>query len=469
MLEQSVKASELAAKRGILSGAILTVVEVTGALLSGSLGLLSSAFNTLMDFMAAIITFFAVKEGNKPPDEVHMYGHEKIESTAAIGEILLLLIVCSWITYTAFSRLMSGEADVEMFWIALGTNFISIAVDIFAYMSMRLSSKRRKSDAMEAGALHFLNDLLIAVVVILGLAFYRYGVWYADSVAALGIVVFIVYSSISVIRNSVSVLLDSAPRGVVRQLRKQILSVEGVEECHQIRIRRAGSKFFVDAHVEIDGHTPLNQAHFITLRIEEEVVKVFPNSDVLIHTEPHAAEDPLAVIRDVASQLTEIKDIHGIIVRIVGGKLFISYHLELESGISVKDAHDIASRLEDQLRAKLHNISTIISHLEPTTELMKPVDASPKELSRLEKLIIQVSHSFPEVRSSHEIQILTSEKRYSVTLHCTIDGSMTLAQAHDIATRMEEKIKSIDEKIEQVTIHCEPESEVPMRTASQGV
>lgn len=469
MSDQIAKESELAAKKGILSGALLTVVEVTGALLSGSLGLLSSAFNTLMDFMAAIITFFAVREGNKPPDEVHMYGHEKIESIAAVGEILLLFIVCSWITYTAVSQLASGVGIIENFWIGLGTNFVSIAVDIFAYMSMKLSSKKRKSGAMEAGALHFLNDLLIAIVVILGLGFYRFGISYADSFAALVIVVFIIYSSIGVVRDSASVLLDAAPRDIVRQLREQILGVEGVKDCHHIRVRQGGSKFFVDAHVEIEGYVPLSQAHAITSEIEEVIMKAFPNSDVLIHTEPHTAEDPLAAIRDAASQLDEIKDIHSIVVRIVGGKLFVSYHLEFESGISVKNAHDIANRLEDQLRANLPNVSTIISHLEPTAELVKPVEISSTELSRLGDLIVQVSHGFPEVRSSHEIQILTSGRRYSVTLHCTIDGSMTLAQAHEIATKMEERIKGIDEKIEQVTIHCEPESEVPTRRASPEI
>ena len=87
--------SESAAKKGILAGAILTVLEITGGLLSGSLGLMSSAFNTLTDFVAAVITYFAVRESSKPPDEIHTYGHEKNESIAAIGEILLLFTVCS--------------------------------------------------------------------------------------------------------------------------------------------------------------------------------------------------------------------------------------------------------------------------------------------------------------------------------------------------------------------------------------
>ncbi|MEM2915300.1 MAG: cation diffusion facilitator family transporter, partial [Candidatus Bathyarchaeia archaeon] len=241
-MQISAKAGESAAKKGIFAGALLTAIEVTGGLISGSLGLISSALNTLMNFIAAVIMFFAVREGSKPPDEIHMYGHEKIEPVAAIVEILLLFIVCSWITYSALSRLMSGVGHIELFWIALGTNFISILIDIFVYLNLKSSSKKRKSEAIDAGALHFMNDLLVAFVVIAGLVLYWFGVWYADSIAALGIVVFIIYSSFNVVRDSFATLMDTAPRGVVEQLRKQILSFEGVEDCHHIRARRVGSK-----------------------------------------------------------------------------------------------------------------------------------------------------------------------------------------------------------------------------------
>ncbi len=448
--------SESAAKKGILAGAILTVVEVTGGLVSGSLGLMSSAFNTLSDFVAAVITFFAVRESSKPPDEVHTYGHEKIESVAAIGEILLLFAVCLWIVYNAFSRLMSGGRDIDFFWIAVGTNFVSIIVDMFAFLNLRVSSKKNKSDAIEAGALHFLNDLLIAVVVIVGLVFYLFGVWYADSIAALCIVCYIVYSGLNVIRNSFGTLMDAAPKGLLNQVKAQILRVEGVKDCHHLRVRRAGSKFFVDAHVEIEGQTPLNKAHSIASSIEEQIVKVFPDSDILIHTEPHTGDDPIEVIRNAASQISEIKGIHGIAVKTIGKKLNVSCHLELEPEISVTSAHEVANCLEERLNKELKNVSTIISHLEPTTKLSES-GYKPKASNRIQKRITKISQSLPEVRSVHEIQILTSGERYNVTLHCTIDSSLTLAQAHEIATKIEDEIKRADKKIDQVIVHCEPE------------
>ncbi|MEM2915301.1 MAG: cation transporter dimerization domain-containing protein, partial [Candidatus Bathyarchaeia archaeon] len=212
-----------------------------------------------------------------------------------------------------------------------------------------------------------------------------------------------------------------------------------------------------DAHVEIEGYIPLNQAHSIASRIEEHIVRVFPNSDILIHTEPHNRKDPIALIRTIASQIPEIKGIHGIIAKTIGDKLSVTYHLELESGISLKSAHEIASRMEKQLKKSIKNVSTIISHLEPALELLEPADYSSEELVRFRKQIFQISQSLPCIKSIHEIQILAHDRRYSITLHCTIDGSTTLAQAHDIITKIEEKIKMIDDKIHQVTIHCEPE------------
>ena len=99
------------------------MIEVAGGLLSNSLGLISSSLNTLVDFISSVVMFFAVKESSKPPDEEHMYGHEKFESAAAVTEALLLLIGCSWIVYHAIGRPMIGWRGIELFWLALSVNF----------------------------------------------------------------------------------------------------------------------------------------------------------------------------------------------------------------------------------------------------------------------------------------------------------------------------------------------------------
>ncbi len=450
------ESSESASKQGIVSGAVLAVIEVTGGVVSGSLGLLSSSFNTLMDFLASVIMFFAVRESSKPPDEVHMYGHEKIESAAAISEILLLVLACSWIVYNAYVRLTSSMQEIELFWVAFFTNFASILIDLFAYVRLKASTKKRESEAVEAGALHFLNDLLIAVIVIVGLLFYWFGVWYADSAAALCIVAYIVFSGLKIIRSSFATLMDAAPQGLSKTVKEQILSVEGVDDCHHLRIRKAGSKYFVDAHVTLAGGMTLYQAHLATSVMEERIVKFLPHSDIMIHTEPHTGKDSVATIRTVASYFPEIRGIHGITVKAIGGKNHVSYHIELEPKISIADAHEIADNMEKRLKEELKNVSTVVSHLEPAPEVSE-TGYSRESDSLLENEVKRISEGMPEVRSLHEIGILKRDGMYNVTMHCGVDSSATLAQAHEIATRIEEKIKASNSRVSQVSVHCEPQ------------
>jgi cation diffusion facilitator family transporter len=385
-----------------------------------------------------------------------MYGHEKIESAAAISEIMLLVLACSWIVYNAYLRIVSNEQIIEFFWVAFLTNFASISIDLFAYLNLKASIEKQKSEAIEAGALHFLNDLMIAVIVIIGLIFYWFGIWIADSIAALCIVAYVLFSGSKIIRESYATLTDAAPRGISNKVKEQILNVEGVSDCHHLRIRKAGTKYFVDAHVTLAGGMTLYQAHSVTSIIEDRISKILPQSDIMIHTEPHTGKDPVTTIRSIASSIPEIKGIHGITVRTIGGKLLISYHIELESKTTIISAHEIASNLEKNLKKELGNVSTVVSHLEPAPET-SGIGYSRESASILEKEVAKISQSLPEVRSLHEIEILARGGRYNVTLHCTVDSSVTLAQAHEIATKIEEKIRAADNRIDQVSVHCEPQ------------
>ncbi|MEM2129769.1 MAG: cation transporter dimerization domain-containing protein, partial [Candidatus Bathyarchaeia archaeon] len=227
------------------------------------------------------------------------------------------------------------------------------------------------------------------------------------------------------------------------------------KDCHYLRVRRAGQRNFVDAHVTLSGGMTLYQAHSITATIEERILKILPNSDILIHTEPYSGKDIVTAIRAVASDVSEIRDIHGISVKTIDGKLFISYHIELDPKITIASAHEIADILERHIKEKLPNVSTIISHLEPSSEISE-TEYSYKSTVFLEKEIEKTSLSMPEVSSLHELEILVRDGKFSVTVHCEIDSSITLTRAHEIATKIEEKIRSIDKRVNQVSVHCEP-------------
>ncbi|MBS7620330.1 cation-efflux pump [Candidatus Bathyarchaeota archaeon] len=448
---------ESAAKSGIVGGAILTTVELLGGLVSGSLGLLSSALNTLMDFTASLIAFFAVRKSSKPPDGGHQYGHLKIESFAAVFEIVLLYIVCTWIIFTATVKITTGEARIENLLVGIGANMVSIIVDAFAYIKFKTASKDHGSEALGAGALHFLNDLLIAFIVIAGLILYNFGLWYADSLAAIGVVGLITYFSLDVLKSSIGVLLDAAPRDVAETLRYKILRIEGVKGCHNLRVRKAGNKYFVDAHVEVEGHLPLSRAHGIAEAIESQISEIFPGSDIIIHTEPSPKIESIPIIRNAASEFPEINDIHEITLTDMGEGVFLSYHLEMDSNINLEAAHEIAHKLESRLNTLFKKPIIVVSHLEPVLNISNKKVVNEDEAKKLKLRIIEIAEEYPEIKSIHDIDALSLGRSVCITMHCTVDGAMNLDEAHTVSTKLEEKIKSMDDRVSHVIIHCEPE------------
>ncbi len=445
-----------AARSGVAAGLLLTVIELTGGLLSGSLSLLSSAVNTLMSLLASMISLLAVREGSRPPDERHPYGHGKVEAFAALGEVSLLLVTCSWLVYSAASRLLAGRAEIGMYWVALGTNLASIIIDSYAFTRMRRASSGEVSEALEAGALHFLNDLLIALIVILGLSLYGVGLWYADPLAALAVVSYTLYSSVDIFRRSLDTLLDAAPRGLADEIRERILGVEGVKGCHGLRIRRAGSKHFIDVHVEVDGHLPLSKAHDISDSMESEISRLLPEADVTVHVEPGASEDLASRIRRAASEVGRVRGIHEVGVSETGEGLIVSYHLEMDPEITLEEAHAAAEEMERRLREALGGETVILSHLEPAEPPQAHRWVEPREMRRLRRRILETAEGYPEAVSIHDIRSLASRDGLIVALHCTVQGSTPLERVHEISTMMEEKIKRIDPKIRYVIIHCEP-------------
>jgi len=452
------KGKESAAISGVWTSGILSTIELGGGILTVSLGLIASALNTILDFMATIIAFIAVRKAGEPPDEEHLYGHGKIESLAALAEIALLFIVCAWIVLQAFNRLSSGFGEVERWPMALGINFVSILLDAYAYRRCRSAAQEYGSEALGAGALHFVTDGLIALVVIAGLVLYRFGYWYADSLAAIIVVGFILISSVRMMKDAAGVLLDRAPKGVVRELKREVVTVEGVMGCHNIRVRRSGSRVFVDMHIDIDRSVSLQRAHSIASLVEEKVERLFPGSDVVIHTEPKpmGEEDLISRVRDIAAHFPEIKDLHGIRISGINKSLFIEYHIELEREITLNEAHNIAVNLERRLRSSFDTVEEIISHIEPHEEHHLFRREAVAEAAGLRNRIVKIIEGIPDIRSCHKIRISTENEKYYVTMHCIIDGSIPLDFAHDLATKVEEQIKTSIEKIERVTVHCEP-------------
>jgi cation diffusion facilitator family transporter len=288
----------MAALNSVAAAFLLTSLKVVVGLLSGSMGILAEAAHSGLDLVAAIVTCFAVRAASKPPDRDHAYGHGKVENLSALVETLLLLATCAWIMHESIHRLTTQHVQVDASIWAFAVMGISIVVDTTrSRMLYRVAAKHR-SQALEADALHFSTDVWSSAVVVLGLVGVKLAGWYpglsfllqADAVAALMVAGIVVVVSGRLGLRTIQGLLDSSPPGMDEQVRSAVAAMDGVIDCHAVRVRHSGPYYFVDLHITVDGEQSLRAAHELTERVEQAVEAILPGVDVTVHPEPAPVE-----------------------------------------------------------------------------------------------------------------------------------------------------------------------------------
>jgi cation diffusion facilitator family transporter len=288
------KEKNMAALTSVIAAVGLTAFKIVVGMLTGSLGILAEAAHSALDLVAALVTLFAVRVSSKDPDKVHPYGHGKIENLSALFETLLLLGTCVWIIYEAVSRLTGKAVEVDITIWAFIVMVTSIVIDYSRSKVLYAAAIKHNSQALEADALHFSTDIWSSCVVILGLLLVKLSEWVpalawlkqADSVAALGVSAIVVYVSVRLGIRTIQGLLDTSPAGMEEKVMGIVESVEGVKNCHKVRIRMSGPTLFADAHIRLNPRMTVEKAHAITELIQKKVRTEIPGLDITVHVEP---------------------------------------------------------------------------------------------------------------------------------------------------------------------------------------
>jgi cation diffusion facilitator family transporter len=278
----------------VAAGVGLTVFKIVIALTTGSLAILAEAAHSGLDLISAITTLFAVHVSGKPADETHHFGHGKVENFSALIEMVLLFITCAWIVYEAIQRLFFRAVQVDPSIWAFLVMGVSILVDFSRSRALAAAAQRYNSQALEADSLNYRNDMFSSLVTIVGLLLVRLSQAFpslrflhqADSVAALGLAVIIIYVGSKLGRRAVEGLLDQAPDIPTGRIAQAVEALPGVIDCHNVRIRESGPDTFVDVHVTMDKNMPLEDVHNLMDRIERTIQGILPGADVDVHPEP---------------------------------------------------------------------------------------------------------------------------------------------------------------------------------------
>jgi cation diffusion facilitator family transporter len=253
--------------------------------LTRSASMTADGFHSFSDGSSNIIGLLGIWISSRPIDETHPYGHKKYETLTSIGISILLFLVCFNVVREGILRFLHPivpQVNVSSFLIMGITLTINIAVMIYENrMGIAL-----KSDILISDALHTRADILTSSSVIVSLIGIKFGYPILDPIASLMISGFIAYAAVDILKESSRVLSDGVAIPI-QEIKRVVLSIRGVEECHQIRSRGRGDDIHIDLHVLVDPEMDVHRAHHLSYAIENKIKRDFHGvTDVVVHMEP---------------------------------------------------------------------------------------------------------------------------------------------------------------------------------------
>jgi len=464
-------AKRSAAQSSAFAALGITLLKLLTGILTGSVGMLSEAAHSFIDLIASTITLLAVRVSDRPADEDHNYGHGKLESLSAGFETLLMVGSCIWIARESIRRIVH-HTHLDLRWSVwpFAVLLLSIAVDYTRSRNLHRVAQEQRSQALEADAVHFGTDIWSSTAVFLGLLASFLGarlhlpaLEYADPIAALVVAAIILKVTWHLARQTIDALLDATPPEVREQIRRELVrdieATDGVLAVDRVRVRRSGSNYFVDLTLSLPRNLTFQRSEQITFAATAAVQRLLPNADVIIHTIPTATlgESVFDRIRAVAARSNLA--IHDVSVQQLDGSLHVEQHLEVPETMTLREAHEIATHLETEMRREVPIITTLLTHIESepaTIGTAAQVDAS----QNLERQLRATARHFPEILDIHEITLTRGHggaaTSVQINCHVTLPDDMPMETVHEIITNFESEFRLHHPQVSRVFIHPEP-------------
>ena len=422
----------------------------------GSLALISEALHSSVDVIATVITWLVVRVSDAPADEEHHYGHGKFESLSALFVIALLYVLAGGILVESWSRLREGAPPPTLSAIAFVVLAIDIAVNFWRARALHRTARETRSQALAADALHFASDVLGSIAVIIGLVLTGLGYAWGDSAAAIAVAVMISILGLRLGRSTIETLLDRAPQGVAEKATAAIAAVPGVVGVERLRARTVGPTYFIDAIAEVPRTYPIDRVEAIKKNAQDAVSKVLGNADLTFTAVPVARDNESVRERIMVIARNSGLAVHHVTVHDLGGRLTVSIDLEVDGGMELSAAHDIAHELERSIREDFGEDVEVDTHIEPLEpELPHGTDAAPMRVEAIKAALTRFAAN-GAIHDIHNVRVRNTDAGEIVNFHCRAAPSMSVIKVHENVDEIEHALRRRFPTIKRVISHAEP-------------
>lgn len=269
----------------VTTGLLILLVKLWGAVHSSSVSLMASLVDSMLDVTSSIVNMLAIHAALNPPDDKHRFGHNKIEDLAVFGQGVVFIVSGGFALYIAVRHILSGQhiqnPDTALNSILICTILTLILISYQSYVIKRTNSHIIRSDRV-----HYVADFGSDLAVIISLYASRY-FHYIDYILGIIIALYIMSSSVGLLRQSIRNLIDEEFSDEDREKILEVLRNDSsILDVHDMKTRYAGNKAFIQFHMGLDPEISLVKAHDIADRIETKLREIFPDSEIIIHQDP---------------------------------------------------------------------------------------------------------------------------------------------------------------------------------------
>jgi divalent metal cation (Fe/Co/Zn/Cd) transporter len=331
---------------------------------------------------------------------------------------------------------------------------IVIAIDLSRTIVSWRAARRYRSAAFGANALHFGSDLAGSGAVLIGLLLVRAGYDRADSAAALFVAVLVLVAAARLMERNIDVLMDRAPAAAEEAALAAIARIEPAVEVGRLRMRQAGSRQFADVVIRVPPGAAVGQGHAAADRVEAALHDALPGSDIVVHVEPAENEEALRDRAHAAALgVPQVREVHNVSVLHVSGGTEVSLHLKLPGDLTLEEAHEVATQVEQAIAAAVPEVDSVQTHLEPLAEAGEGrwVDDDSAERDVVLRIVRDITG-----QEARELRFLRTDDGLVAHLTLALEGDSRLADAHARASEIEEQIRRVRPEISDVVVHTEP-------------
>jgi len=432
----------------------VVLVEVILGAAVGSLAILSDGVHALLDAFAMFVLLIATRASLRPPDEEHMYGHEKFESVGGLMGGMILLGTALFLMVEAVQKLVANQPylvpELEY------AGFVAIAytflIDILRVKVLHGAEK--ESSTVKAGFYHAIADLGSTIIALFGFGLATIGFLAFDALASIVLSAMINYLSIKLIWSSGMELSDAISKDVAEKVRREILSTNGICRCENLKVRKAGAKTFVEATVQIPDYVSFEEAHALSSKVEEALKKSLGDVSVTIHVEPLEKEmQTEKLVEKLATEIDGVREAHEVNAVYINGKLYITLHARVDPKLSVQKAHELAEKIENKINERIENIENVTVHIEPFSP--KKRRGSTVNEEEIQKIVYKAAENFRQTFHIKRIVTYVADGKRYINIDCCFTEELSIEEAHKIASEIEEKIRKRFAET-TVTVHMEP-------------